>query len=454
MGHLATFESITLHITTDQSTTHFTVETMFPGVVNYGFNETSPGVYSRNETAHNGSFTEIILPFGDNGGPNIAVLNDGSSNETERRKGVFIEAETGHELTVYATGFDTPFPTIGTYMAIACAEFTVAKYEYFVFTLLSESTNNDNQILITPCEDNTRVSVRPSRAFSHPDWVNPSHGNTDPTSTSGRDVSEYGRLLNRFDTLMLSSEEDLTGSIIISDKPLSVLVRSHSVTQIPPHPTYGDLFVLPNVNKQSLVIYAIGSLTDGVRLSFFCNCTPPNNVMGSVTSNNEVEIGNDTAVVNRGQFVQCFLPTELDMCIVQSSQPVIAMVETVQPQFISVVYLQSIYNHLIDSQISLLGNVKPNVESATYFFAYLFWLDASQSEERCSRSIRTDSDGGWISYCMEEPITTFETIIRFENIRAFGGGVFLQYFFQNEFQLLPPFSLPFKMDPVGCKPFI
>ena len=33
----------------------------------------------------------IILLFGDNDGPNIAVLIDGSSNETERRKGVFIE---------------------------------------------------------------------------------------------------------------------------------------------------------------------------------------------------------------------------------------------------------------------------------------------------------------------------------------------------------------------------
>ena len=337
-------------------------------------------------------------------------------------------------------------------MAIACAEFTVAKYEYFVFTLLSESTNNDNQILITPCKDKTTVSVRPLQVFTHPDWVNPSHALTDPASTSGRDVSVYGRLFNRFDTLMLSSEENLTGSIIISDKPLSVLVRSHGVTQIPPHPTYGDLFILPNFVRQSFVIYVIGSLIDGVRLSFFCNCTPPNNFMGSITSNNEVEIGNDTAIVNRGQYVQCLLPTELDKCILHSSQPVIAMLKIVQPHSTSVVYLQSIYNLLIDSQVSLLGNVKLNVESATYFFLDLFWLKASQSDERCSRAIRTNSESGWISYC-KELITSFKNIIHFENIRAFGGGITLHYFFdQNVFQLLPPFSLPFKMDPVGCKP--
>ena len=449
MGHLATFESITLHITTDQSTTHFTIETIFPGVVNHGFNETSPGLYSHNGTAHNGSFTEILLPFGDNGGPNIAVLNDGQFNQTERRKGVFIEAETGHELTVYATGYDdTPIPTIGTYMAIACVNFNVEMYQYFVFTL-PKTTNN--QILITPCEDITTVSVRPSQVFSHPDWVNPSHTNTDPTSINGQDLSVYGHLFNRFDTLMLSSEGDLTGSIIISDKPLSVLVRSHGVVQIPPHPTYGDLFILTSISEQTIIAYTFGSLTDGVRLSFSCNCTPPN--IDSAGGGSEVVRGNYTAAVNRGQYVQCFLPTELDMCIVQSNQPVTLMLETVRP-LVTTFYTPSMYSLLINGHVSLLGNVKPEVESATFFNAFLFWFEKKPSDKdevSCSRSIRSDSEADWIYFCSQELFNEFENFMHFGNTRTFGGGVTLQYISQYGFQPLPLFSLPFKMDPVGCK---
>ena len=462
MGHLATFESITLHITTDQSTTHFTVETMFPGVVNYGFNETSPGLYSRNETAHNGSVTEIILPFGKNGGPNIAVLNDGSSSETERRKGLFIEAEAGHELTVYATGIEAPFPAIGTYMhiAIACAEFAIAKYQYFVFTL--KSTNNDKKILITPCEDSTTVSVRPSQVLSHPDWVNPSHALTDPTSTSGQDVSEYGRLFNRFDTLMLSSREDLTGSIIISDKPLSVLVRSRSrhVTQIPPHPTYGDLFVLPNFNELpslSLVIHAIGALTDRVKLYFSCNCTSRN------SSFNEVGIDNFTATVNRGQYALCYLPTGFNMCIVESSQPVIVMSQAHRPYYYGardyIFYLPSSYSLLIDSSVNIPRNVIPNVISSDIYM-YLFWLEINQSDEngaRCSGFARTGSHSDWIYFCSQYHfLTRSNIVINFENTRSFGGAVAstlsgLQLPFS---QFWPSYSLPFKMDPVGCKSIV
>ena len=114
-------------------------------------------------------------------------------------------------------------------MAKNCVEFPTARdYQYFVFS--SDSNRNflfgptPSQFLITPCEDNTSISVRPSQPISHPDWVSPSIALTDPSSTTGQNMASYGQTFNRFDTLLISNIGDLTGSIVISDKPVSVFV--------------------------------------------------------------------------------------------------------------------------------------------------------------------------------------------------------------------------------------
>ena len=150
---------------------------------------------------------------------------DGTTNNADRQKGVTIETEDStHELTVYV--FNNEQRYADAYMAINCVEFPSARnYQYFVFSSGGDSFNS--QFLITPCEDSTIVSVRPSHVFTHPNWVNPSSPHTNPASTTGQDESHYNRPFQRFDTLMLSSFGDLTGTIIISDKPLSVFVGHH-----------------------------------------------------------------------------------------------------------------------------------------------------------------------------------------------------------------------------------
>ena len=297
------------------------------------FAETPPGsgLYSCTATAYSGRTTYILLVP-------VIIQTDGSTNVDDRQKGIFIETEDPtHELTVIVDIFSAEFlGGHGSYMAINCVEFPTARdYQYFVFS--SDSTSESfggSQFLITPCEDNTSISVRPSQPISHPDWVSPSIASTDPSSTTGQDMASYGQTFNRFDTLLFSNIGDLTGSIVISDKPVSVFVGhlcgslagagcGYLVEQVPPYPTYGDLFFIfdPFSGRQT---YRIGSVTDGAQVTINCNCsseTPSGNTSVALQSS---EPGVLTATVNRGQYVQCTI-TSGNACCIQSNQPVTVM---------------------------------------------------------------------------------------------------------------------------------
>ena len=105
------------------------------------------------------------------------------------------------------------------FMAINCVEFPTAKdYQYFIFSSDANGGGTfESQFLITPCQDDTRIQMITSQRQLHPSWVRPN-----PAITNTRVESTYRVHFNRFDTLMLSNVNDLTSSIITSDKPLSV----------------------------------------------------------------------------------------------------------------------------------------------------------------------------------------------------------------------------------------
>ena len=329
-----TQQQIGLFITTEQESSRFTLETRWPGVSGAGFTETSPGsgLWSRTEIARRGDFTFINLPAGTNGQPDIAVQNNGETDEAERQKGLFITAENANdELTIYVLSDE--LVSTDAYMAINCVEFPGATdYKYFIFSSdVFGGERFESRFLFTPCQDDTTVSVQASQTQTHPAWVLPSSGNP-----SARVEAMYGRAFNRFDTVMISNLDDLTGSIITSDKPLAVFsghqcgtptddgTCDYLVEQLPPHPTYGDLFFMaPFAVRQSGELYRIGSLGAGAQVTINCECLPSsadgNNRVGLVSAGNGVY----TATVGAGQYAECQTPQNSQTyCCVTSSQPV------------------------------------------------------------------------------------------------------------------------------------
>ncbi|XP_064386944.1 uncharacterized protein LOC135335380 isoform X3 [Halichondria panicea] len=441
---------ITLYITTEQNVSNFTIETRYFGLTE--FNEASPGsgLYSRTGTARRGEYTIIQLQAAadfnglpDFGPPDLSVgrvvMND---DAVDRPKGLILTADNqSDELTIYA--LSSFMISAGTFMAINCVEFPTARdYQYFVFS----SEDDDSQFLITPCQDNTTIRVRPSQPYTHPSWVNPSVQRTTP-GTLSEEEAIYGRRFNRFDTLLLSSVDDLTGTIITFDKPLSVfsgfIAFHYYVEQIPPHPTYGDVFFLAPFELFGSNYFRIGSVSDEASIQVNCPCE-----RGSV-SNNRVPLSGSgvffTAVINRGQYVECRTPyNSRAFCSVQSTRPVTVMSYNVD--FInSMVYIPPVDSYLTRySLTSLLGD----------FLSYTLQELNIDQELLVNGDVLTPSDGfttiNCRSDCFESMVCgrgatghlgqgTFD--IQFSGDVPFWGFAYSFGFFA--------YPLPFEMRPIG-----
>ena len=492
----AIMHQLTLFITTEQESTTFTIQTRFAAVDGLGFTETSPGsgIYSRTEIARKGDFTFINLPSARGGvGPDFSVRTDGQDETVDRTKGLIIETENAtHELTVYVLS-DEQVST-DAYMAINCVEFPTVRngYQYYVFS----TDNNINpsfqsRFIVTPCEDNTEIMVAPSVAYTHPAWVMPSFPNTNPNVANERQTT-LGQLFSRFDTVMYNALDDFTGTIITSDKPLSVIVGHQCgtpaevgtcdflVEQVPPHPTFGYLFFMaPFAVRQSGEIYRIGSVTDGARVTINCEC------IDETVSGNRVALqgsgGVYTATVNRGQYVQCRTPENAQTyCCVQSdpAHPVTMMSYTPGHSIDDLSNLPNLpYNPIADPAMVYIPPVSSYLNSyslttaknlTTVFEGFLSYILPTQIFDNSAEDGNRFTVNGIVSIpkvytaisCNVDDAAevcafganrfmgrgNFE--IEYENI---GDGAFWGYAYGFAREASFAYPLAFEMEPVGCE---
>ncbi len=466
-----TQDGITLHITTEQDVSNFTIVTKISGLP--GFSETSPdsGLYSRTGTAQRGEFTVIQLQATFNGSSNLPVRSDGTDDESDRQKGLILTADNPtDELTVYAlkikisSGFLESTDVI---MAINCVEFPMAKdYQYFIFTPFFFIILD--QALITPCQDNTTISIRPSQPYTHASWVNSSVQHT-PGSLS-QEEAMYGRRFNRFDTLLLRNEGNLIGTIITSDKPLSVFsggtgIQRYQVEQIPPHITYGDMFLLaPSDIQRSILSYRIGSVSDDAFLEVNCPCRP-----GSVTGNRVLLSGSGTsftAVINRGQYVECETFNNSAFCSIQSTRPVTVMSYISMGIFAFFLFPEldlMVYIPPVDSYLTRYSQTSLSSPDSSVFLSYTLqemYYEPNNPGLLVNQSVFTQPGGLNSIFCMNcvgsTPCGrgaigslgkgTFD--INFFGNVPFGGYA---YVYDSAAEEYVGYTLPFEMRPIGCK---
>ena len=469
---------LTLHVTTEQDESTFTIETRFFGLM--GFSETQPdsGLYSRIDTARRGEFTFIQLQSAAdiNGPPDLSVQSDGNDDVVDRQKGlILISDNPNDELTVYALSSDDSMVSADAFMAINCVEFPTARdYQYFIFSSdIFGGAPFESQFLITPCQDDTVVEVRPSQTLVHPSWVGPSS-----STTSSQATSFYERQFNRFDTLMLSNVDDLTGTIVTSNKPLSVFSGHQCgtptnngtcdflVEQIPPHPTYGDMFLLVPFNvRQSGEVYRIGTLSDGASLRINCVCE-----QGRAGSNNRVTLLSGsgrllTGTINQGQYVECRTPqNNRTFCSVQSTRPVIVMsytlgslIDNLEIGDPSIVYIPPVDSYLTRYGLTSLSD---------HFSLYLSYTLQERDYELNTRgllvngSVSTPSDNFTTIkcniMCTEEPYScgrgSTRSLGQVNSDLQFSGDVpFWGYVYGFARDVSFAYPLPFEMRPIGCK---
>ena len=283
--------------------------------------------------ARKGRTTLVNLPVGKAG----EIGDIRVTAEDERNKGVRVKATDPTKLlTVY--GINDADVSTDAFLALPCHRYPVVQYNYFVFsanTILMIGTFR-SRFLIVPCEDTTRITVRPTQQIQ---------ANADLTGSPVPLLVPAGSQvviqMNRLTTAQFNSDSDLTGTIIESDKPISVLVGhecgqvpedmtacDHLIEQVPPDTTWGtQFFTVPLDVRESGERYKVGTVVDNNQVTVTCTTegqTTPRlqmtRTLPSQDGRNYMEfdtIGDDTNGVTPSY--------RRDFCCIETTKPAIVM---------------------------------------------------------------------------------------------------------------------------------
>lgn len=207
-------------------------------------------VESSNGVIHEGTvtFSEPVALFLDR----QLQLQVTSGEFVDRQKGLHIYSTGSESIYVLVKNYVT-FINFGAYLAYPCQTFeTDSAYEYFVISV--DSAVALSQFLLVGCENDTAITVIPTQMVSIP--RDPQDRLTASTTIESGATS-HQLILHEMQTLPVSSVGDLTGTKIISNKPLTVIsghecanvpsTRSGCeplAVQIPPTFTWGTEFLL------------------------------------------------------------------------------------------------------------------------------------------------------------------------------------------------------------------
>lgn len=174
--------------------------------------------------------------------------------ENQRNDGILVSSEEPISAVVYPYDFQG---VTDAYLALPCQDVLIGRsnYEYFAVSFEGISTSEyHSQILLVGCRSNTSITITPTQSISIPS--NPTASSSPPVHLSPGQSHSF--VLNDQQTLLInSSTSDLTGTRIVSDKPLSVTSGNDCarvppgsmgceflVEQIPPTATWGTEFIL------------------------------------------------------------------------------------------------------------------------------------------------------------------------------------------------------------------
>ena len=228
-------------------------------------------------TATNSMAINVTLPS------TFAVLND-----TVRDGGVWVYAtDASKELTVHGINDNIQGSTDG-FVALPCHDYQKQNYTYYaVSTHFGRTINSEinaggfvSEVLLVGCENDIELTITPTQTIEIPsDLVRV--GNSSVTVTSGE---SYTVTLDKLQTFLLSSILDLTGSKVVSNKPiaffsghecadvpLGVAACDHLVEQLPPTLTWGrQFFVVSSLGKAAGEQYKL--ITSAATTTVVCYC--------------------------------------------------------------------------------------------------------------------------------------------------------------------------------------
>ncbi len=327
--------------------------------------------------------------------------------------------------------------------------------------------------------------------MTHPNWVGLTTLGTDPAGATN--VAAYTRIFNQFDTVMLSNGGDLTGTMVMSNRPLSVIsghqcgiptpqgTCDYLVEQVPPHPTYGDLFFMaPFAVRESGELYRIGSVQNGVEVTINCQCEARTAARPRVAITSAGS-GVYTATLNAGEYVECKTPEDAQTyCSATSSAPVTMagytlgnlidnLAEIVDPPFPftrtgdpAMVYIPPASSYLNSYSLTTVQNFTTTFQGFLSYILPTTIFDNSEADRQRFRingetyipdaynpiTCRVDGVDQVCAYGANLHLGVNEFELSYDNI---GLGAFWGFVYGFSEQTSFAYPLAFEMEPTGCK---
>ena len=240
------------------------------------------------------------------------VLNIPSSVEVEsiydQNKGIYLTTSSDSITVIGQNQYRT---TSDSFFVLPVIELD-GVYVYYgvsVRRTVVHSASVDSTILIVGTENNTMLLLKVTQ------YVNIAMGNTVTYLIPGR---EYSFVINRLQTVYIESREDLSGTKIATDKPVSVFsghqcgnnpwdvsACSHLVEQIPPTALWGDVYyTAPLLNRTSYTIKVLAAY-NSTAVNVYCNNTM------------------ETYTINEGEFID--RTSQMEYCAIYSNKEVLVV---------------------------------------------------------------------------------------------------------------------------------
>ena len=206
-------------------------------------------------------------------------------SDTERDKGIRVRAENQSNISVYGLNYEQY--TSDGFLALPCHNLQVEQYEYYGIAYYYQS-----HLVIVGCEDNTIVNI-------------------------GFESIE----LNRMETYYWESSGDVTGTRVLSNRPIAVIVGhtctnvpytigacDHLTEQVPPTALWGTTFLSASLaSRDSGDLYRILASHNSTSVAVNCNTETLNYTLSPA-----------------GSWVEFSTPS-MSFCSITSDKPLLVM---------------------------------------------------------------------------------------------------------------------------------
>ena len=380
-----------------------------------------------------------------------------------RDKGIFVRSLQGEALSVVALAEE--FTSVDSFKVLPCVYLPDSGYEYYAVSvpILRVELDYEEQydgpefldplgnsaIVIVASEDDTIITLNLTRRVDI-------SAAGDLVDQIGANAIEAGRLvtliLNRMQTLYISSLDDLTGSRVVSDKPIAfisghecgtlpsnLLFCDQLVEQIPPTSTWGRRFITTSIaSRTQYDMFKVVASRDGTVFSGQCTSSGDQLLMPVMASLARGEVAALQIASNQSCYFEANNPVLLIQFSVSSNvdgvinaDPFMVIIPPVE-QYRTSYEIGTFQSSAVDGA-NYLNILLPETESTCILLndscistAFTAIPCLQNSSSICARAVQVAVPPGTHSLANEDPQVAFSVVAYWHSFRVshgyFGGA--------------------------------